>query len=150
GRLNGIPLVQRSMLASLITGNCKASTSLCLLSQSHGQIGRSHLKIGSNIASGFVCSIVLLAISNSCLAQQPSPQALKLSEAVDLALTNYPSIRVSLSQAAAAREGIGLARTSYLPRTDLLWQENRATRNNFFGLVLPQAVIPAVSGPVLA
>src|SRR5262249_22758738 len=37
----------------------------------------------------------------------------------------------------------------YLPRTDLLWQENRATRNNVFGLLLPQSVIPPISGPVL-
>src|SRR5205823_4369445 len=36
-----------------------------------------------------------------------------------------------------------------LPRLDLLWQANRATRNNVFGLLLPQAVIPPISGPVL-
>ena len=42
-----------------------------------------------------------------------------------------------------------MARTAYLPRADLLWQENRATRNNVFGLLLPQSTIPAISGPVL-
>jgi outer membrane protein TolC len=30
-----------------------------------------------------------------------------------------------------------------------LWQSNRATANNIFGQVLPQSVIPAISGPVL-
>jgi outer membrane protein TolC len=30
-----------------------------------------------------------------------------------------------------------------------LWQSNRATANNIFGQVLPQSVIPAMSGPVL-
>jgi outer membrane protein TolC len=30
-----------------------------------------------------------------------------------------------------------------------LWQENRATRNNIFGLLLPQSVLPSISGPVL-
>jgi outer membrane protein len=107
------------------------------------------LKKGSIMIPGLLCSVIILGISDYGLAQQRPARPLKLNEAVDLALSNYPAIRVSLAQAAAAREGIGLARTSYLPRTDVLWQENRATRNNFFGLVLPQSVIPAVSGPVL-
>lgn len=76
-------------------------------------------------------------------------EPLTLSRAVDLALKNYPSLRIVQAQAAAARAGIDLARTAYLPRTDLLWQDNRATRNNVFGLLLPQSVIPPISGPVL-
>ncbi len=32
----------------------------------------------------------------------------------------------------------------------MLWQGNRATRNNIFGLLLPQPIIPSVSGPVLS
>lgn len=39
--------------------------------------------------------------------------------------------------------------TSYLPSTNLLWQSNRATANNIFGLLVPQSVIPSLSGPVL-
>jgi len=108
------------------------------------------LKIGYTILPPLLCLSIVLCTGDCGQAQQRQGQPLKLNEAVDLALGNYPSIRASLAQAAAAREGIGLARTSYLPRTDVLWQENRATRNNFFGLVLPQPVIPAVSGPVLA
>ena len=42
-----------------------------------------------------------------------------------------------------------MARAAYLPRLDSLWQSNRATANNIFGQVLPQSVIPAMSGPVL-
>jgi outer membrane protein TolC len=64
-------------------------------------------------------------------------------------LSNYPAIRAARGQAAAARAGIELARTAYLPRADLLWQENRATTNNIFGLLLPQSVIPPITGPVL-
>jgi outer membrane protein TolC len=64
-------------------------------------------------------------------------------------LSNYPAIRTARGQAAAARAGIELARTAYLPRADLLWQENRATRNNILGQLLPQSVIPTISGPVL-
>lgn len=69
---------------------------------------------------------------------------------MNFALTNYPSVRVVLERVSAARATVGLARTSYLPRADLLWQSNRATRNNGFGLLFPQSVIPSMSGPVLA
>src|SRR6185436_2728305 len=64
-------------------------------------------------------------------------------------LKNYPALRAAQAQTQAANAGVELARTSYLPRTDLLWQENRATRNNVFGLLLPQATLPSISGPVL-
>lgn len=83
-------------------------------------------------------------------AQQTAPPAgLTISQAVEGALKNYPSIRVSQEQINAAAAGIQLARTAYLPRIDVLAQVNRATRNNVFGLLLPQSTIPSMSGPVL-
>jgi outer membrane protein TolC len=72
-----------------------------------------------------------------------------MGQAVETALRNYPSVRVSQEQITAAAAGIQLARTAYLPRVDLLAQVNRATRNNVFGLLLPQSVIPSISGPVI-
>src|SRR6266567_1692869 len=81
---------------------------------------------------------------------QPAPSGpLSLNDAVQLALKNYPAINESRARAQAADEGIGVARTAYLPRLDMLWQGNRATRNNVFGLLLPQAILPPISGPVL-
>src|SRR5213080_2125792 len=77
------------------------------------------------------------------------PVALTPAQAVEAALKNYPSIRVSQEQIQAASAGITLARTAYLPRVDALAQANRATRNNVFGLLMPQSVIPSISGPVL-
>src|SRR5215475_6737520 len=74
---------------------------------------------------------------------------LTLPQAVEDAEKNYPSIRVSQEAINAAAAGIKLARTAYLPRVDALAQVNRATRNNIFGLLLPQSVIPPISGPVL-
>jgi outer membrane protein TolC len=89
---------------------------------------------------------VLFILAAAALhAQTP----LTLEQAVDAALKNYPSIRVSQEQLNAAAAGIDLARTAYLPRVDALAQENRATRNNVFGLLLPQSVIPSMSGPVI-
>src|SRR5262249_52557956 len=82
-------------------------------------------------------------------AQDSQSPPLKLNAAVDLALRNYPSVRASLAQAAAAEAGIDVARVAYLPRLDTLWQQNIATRNNVFGLLFPQLIIPQISGPVL-
>jgi outer membrane protein len=64
-------------------------------------------------------------------------------------LRNYPSVRVTQEQMNAAAARIRLAQTAYLPRIDGLGQVNRATRNNVFGLLLPQNVVPSISGPVL-
>jgi outer membrane protein TolC len=72
-----------------------------------------------------------------------------LPQAVENSLKNYPSIRVSQEQINGAAAAIQLARTAYLPRVDALAQFNRATRNNVFGMLLPQSVIPSMSGPVI-
>jgi len=74
---------------------------------------------------------------------------LTLDRAVETSIKNYPSIRVSQEQINAAASAIQLARTAYLPRVDALAQANRATRNNLFGMLLPQNVIPSISGPVI-
>src|SRR5882724_2778213 len=89
---------------------------------------------------------MLILAQASGLAQQPT---LTIDQAVQQALDKYPAIRTSLEQVSAAAAGINLARTAYLPRADFLGQANRATHNNVFGLMLPQSVIPSVSGPVL-
>jgi outer membrane protein len=90
---------------------------------------------------------ILLAASLACAAQPPTAtNALTITQAVDDALHNYPSIRVTQEQMTAAAAGIRLAQTAYLPRVDTLAQLNRATRNTFYGLLLPQGVIPGVDG----
>jgi outer membrane protein len=83
------------------------------------------------------------------LSGRLSAQPLTIRQAVESALRNYPSIQVSQEQISAAAAGIQLARTSYLPRVDALAQANRATRNNVLGLLLPQSVLPSMSGPVI-
>lgn len=84
-----------------------------------------------------------------CVLEVCAAETLSLQQAVDRAVSQYPSVRVSTEQVAAAAAAIDLARTAYLPRADVLAQFNRATHNNVFGLMLPQAVIPSISGPVL-
>ena len=65
-----------------------------------------------------------------------------MQEAVNYALANYPAVRAAIQAYAAVHAGIGLANTAYLPSVSVLWQENRATRNNVAGMLLPQPVIP--------
>lgn len=96
--------------------------------------------------------LALLPISCHTVMAQSSEvktRVFTLEEAVDFALKNYPAVRASVERAASAKAIVGLAQTTYLPRANMLWQGNRATRNNIFGLLLPQPVIPSVSGPVL-
>ena len=93
-----------------------------------------------------VVAIVSAAASVTLLAQSAP---LTLPQAVQLSLEKYPAVRAATAQAAAAAQSIDLARKVYLPRLDVLAQVNRATRNNVFGMLLPQSVIPAMSGPVL-
>src|SRR6516225_9300807 len=75
-------------------------------------------------------------------------QTFTLDEAVAFALKNYPAVRASLERVRAAEAGVGVARTSYLPRTAILWQTNRATDNNITGLVISNSVIAPITGPV--
>ncbi|HLG98026.1 MAG TPA: TolC family protein [Bryobacteraceae bacterium] len=92
-------------------------------------------------------AVLLVTICAALRSQPAQPEApLNISQAVDLALRNYPSIRVTQEQMNAAAAGIRLAQTAYLPRIDALAQVNRATRNTFFGLLLPQSVIANVDG----
>src|ERR1700681_1052101 len=84
-------------------------------------------------------------------AGQTGPQqVLTLEQAIQYAVDHYPSVRAALEQANVSTAGVGVARAPYLPRLDSLCAPNRATTNNIFGQVLPQSVIPAMSGPVLA
>jgi outer membrane protein len=96
--------------------------------------------------------ILFLALSSSRAAppQKPPPKRFTLDQAVVFALSNYPAIRVRVERLVAKKGEVELAKTAFLPRTDTLWQSNRATANNIYGLLLPQGVLPPISGPVLA
>src|SRR5207302_9392424 len=94
-------------------------------------------------------ALVICVLSGTNAAAQTTGATLTLNDAIQLALKNYPAIKESRARAQAAEEGIGVARTAYLPRLDMLWQENRATTNNVFGLLFPQSTLFSMTGPVL-
>jgi outer membrane protein len=106
------------------------------------------------ISARLVTAICLLLIPTVMSAQKSADAGvhgkLTLAQAIDLARSNYPAIRASQEQQQAAAGAIGIAKTAYLPRADVLWQTNRATANNVYGLLLPQGVISSISGPVIA
>jgi outer membrane protein len=104
------------------------------------------------------CSVICLpffalpAVPVNSLAQtteKNGPTAVTLEQVIETASANYPSIKASQAQQRAAQGAIGVAKTAYLPHSDILWQTDRATANNILGLLLPQAVIPSVTGAVL-
>lgn len=83
-------------------------------------------------------------------AQSPPGQAFGLLQALDYAGAHYPAVKAALEEKTSADRTVDVARTAYLPQVNLLWQINRATVNNVTGVLLPQSVIPNISGPVLA
>ena len=97
---------------------------------------------------------LLLCVASTPKAAAQTKKARKraftLAGAMEFAEKNYPAVRAALERVNAARAGVSLARTNYLPRADMLWQTNRATDNNITGLLLPQSVVPPISGPVSA
>ncbi len=99
------------------------------------------------------CALLLSSLGGAAVAQ-PAPSGpaahLSLAEALDYASANYPSVKAALEQKTAADRDVDVARAAYLPQVNLLYQINRSTVNNITGVLLPQAVIPSISGPVLA
>lgn len=98
--------------------------------------------------------VLLLCLAVPCSAAaaeqtaQPSPAPLTIQDAVKLSIDNYPAIRTALANVQVSAAGVDVARTIYLPRADLLYQMNRATRNSVVGMVLPQPVVAGVSGGI--
>ena len=90
------------------------------------------------------------AISYAQADSPSAPKPLTIAEALRYAVEHYPSVRIALEEVTAATANVDVARAAYLPRFDSVWQTNRATTNNIFGQLLPQSVIPGISGPVLA
>jgi len=121
-------------------------------------------RLGPGVIAGLACLqlVSLVAAQDAPSAQVSMPQSssehvsvsssqgLTLQDAVQRALTSYPTVRIALERVLAARANVGLTRAQYLPQVNLLWQTNRSTYNNIAGLLMPQGVVPSLSGPVLA
>jgi outer membrane protein len=100
-----------------------------------------------------LASAVALTLTTTARAQgsgaQSAPTTLTLEQALQYALDHYPTVRAAVEQVNASTANVSVAKSAYLPRFDSVWQTNRATANNIFGQLLPQSVLPSISGPVL-
>lgn len=101
--------------------------------------------------------LVLLALGFTLEPQVVHGQAmnlpsspLKLDQAIQFAIDHYPSVRVSVARVAAAKSGVDLTRTAYLPRLDMGYQVSNGTFNNVSGLFFPNAFTLPLTGPDLA
>jgi outer membrane protein len=102
------------------------------------------------LASMVALAVVAPALDGRAQTAPPAgDRILSLADALQFAADHYPSVRAALEQVHVSGAGVDLARAAYLPRLDAVWQMSRATANNVFGQLLPQSVIPALSGPVL-
>jgi outer membrane protein TolC len=99
---------------------------------------------------GYGVAFAVSPISAQVAANPPEPDsALSIVTVVHDAERDYPLIHVTEAELNASIANIRLTRTAYLPRVDGIAQFNRATRNNVFGSLLPQATLPSISGPVI-
>ena len=89
----------------------------------------------------------LLAAGQSAPPQPVTNADFTLARAIEEAQTKYPAIQAALEQQEAAFNAIGVARTAYLPRADLLWQTNRATTNRPNVSLVPQPIVPVPAPP---
>ncbi len=70
-----------------------------------------------------------------------------LDDVVRRAGERYAGVQVSIEQASLAAAAVQQARMAFLPRGDFYAQANIATRNNVYGMLMPNRVIPPISGP---
>lgn len=97
-----------------------------------------------------ISAVLVLTLTCPVLSQSDTQtvRTFTLEQAIEFALDHYPAVRASLERSRAAAAGVGLARDTYLPRTDILWQTNRATDNNITGLLIPNSVTAPITGAV--
>jgi outer membrane protein TolC len=81
-------------------------------------------------------------------AGAPPAQPLTLENAIDYASAHYPAVHAALEQVNSARSSVALARTSYLPQLNPIYQANRATQNQLAGIFFPSPIAPSIEGPV--
>lgn len=83
-------------------------------------------------------------------AQFTERPALTLPALLSIVADSDPAVRAAEWANARAGQEVTLADSARLPTVQALAQVNRATTNNVFGMLLPQATIPSISGPPAA
>ncbi|GAB3506687.1 TolC family protein [Emticicia fontis] len=92
-----------------------------------------------------------LLIQGFAFSQQviPTPQKIGLTEAIDLAVKNYPAIKAKRAEKNIAEFALKAAQTEGLPDVIAQHQYQLATNNSLAGAVFPlQSPFPSVSGGI--
>jgi outer membrane protein len=93
-------------------------------------------------------SFTFLAAGQTDSQPQPSFNTpLTLRFVIEECEAKYPAIRAAQERQEAALAAIGVAKTVYLPRADVLWQTSRATTNRPNVSLVPQPIVPVPSPP---
>jgi outer membrane protein len=106
------------------------------------------LSLRARTLVGSMLMICLFVTASRGQTNATASRTFSLEDAVNYALQNYPAVRASLEQLNAARAGVSLARSQYLPFLSGVYQESRATQNQVPGIWLPTAMTPTVEGPI--
>lgn len=126
------------------------------------RLGRSFsgaLLVAAVLAAGFFCPVLYaraaerdVVLPTLTIPRLKARATYTISEAVDVALHNFPTIRSARYKVHAAQAGVSLAKTAYLPNLDFVLQEMRVTNNVIAGTIMPQSTnldaIPVQSGTV--
>jgi outer membrane protein len=114
------------------------------------KLGWVTISLRNKIIAGSLVLLTVCLCSSPAHAQANSATArtFSLEDALTYALQNYPAVRASLEQVNAARAGVTLARTQYLPYLSGVYQESRATQNQVPGIWLDTPITPTVEGPI--
>lgn len=109
------------------------------------------MKCSNTIEAAVLLALLVVPVAAGAQTSvQPAPATpLTLEQALQYAVDHYPTVKAALEQVNVSSASLSVARSAYLPRLDAVWQSNLATVNNIFGQVLPQSVLPSLSGPVL-
>jgi outer membrane protein len=140
-----LTMVQRSIFKS--SGRDGAISAAAFHRSRLGPVLRCLIKRKNSVVASFLAGL-LVTCALSLRAQTGPVRSFTLEGAVNYALQNYPAVRASLEQLNAARTGIALARTQYLPLLNGVYQDSRATQNQVPGIWLPTAITPTVEGPI--
>ncbi|NWF84970.1 MAG: TolC family protein [Bryobacteraceae bacterium] len=89
-------------------------------------------------------------VTAALICALPAWGQIRLSEVVSRAASYDAGIEAAKEKTAQAALGILTARTAYRPTGNAVGQVNRATRNNVFGMLLPNGGYAPISGPPLA
>lgn len=94
--------------------------------------------------------LILLALVNiflcSALAKAQTIGQNILSQLLETAEKNYPSIQAAKAEQQASVERVKASKRTFIPNLNASAQANYATYNNLTGMVLPQYIVP-VTGP---